>query len=129
MFTLAFFGSMGPMEVVVLLVLGLLIFGKRLPDIGRNVGKSIVEFKKGLAGVDDDVNAAANAPRGGNMAPPPQQYQQPPAQQYQQYQQPQQYAQPQAQQYQQPQQQIPAQPQQQAEARPANQPDQVNRQA
>jgi sec-independent protein translocase protein TatA len=126
MFTLAFFGNLGPMEMLVLLVLGLLIFGKRLPEMGRNVGKSIVEFKKGLSGADEDVNAAANASRAGNMAPPPQQYQQAPtSQQYNQA-----PAAPQVQQYQQPPQQLPPQqPQHQAEARPAQQPDQTNRQA
>ena len=53
-YTLAF-GLPGHMEMVVLLVLGLLVFGRRLPEVGRNVGRSIVEFKKGIKGIEDDV--------------------------------------------------------------------------
>ncbi|RLS52042.1 MAG: twin-arginine translocase TatA/TatE family subunit, partial [Planctomycetota bacterium] len=41
------FGIEGPYWIIILVV-GLLLFGRRLPEIGRNVGKSIVEFKKGL---------------------------------------------------------------------------------
>lgn len=48
-------------ELVVLLVLGLLIFGRRLPELGRSVGKTIVEFKKGLAGIETEVNNSANS--------------------------------------------------------------------
>lgn len=47
-------------ELGVLLVLGLLIFGRRLPELGRSVGKTIVEFKKGLAGIESDVNSSSN---------------------------------------------------------------------
>lgn len=54
LFTLAF-GLPGHMEWVVLLVLGLLIFGKRLPDVGRSIGRSIVEFKKGIRGIEDEI--------------------------------------------------------------------------
>jgi sec-independent protein translocase protein TatA len=37
---------------------GLLIFGRRLPEVGRSLGKGIVEFKKGLAGVEEEINQA-----------------------------------------------------------------------
>jgi sec-independent protein translocase protein TatA len=42
-------------EWLVIAALGLLIFGKRLPEVGRSLGKGIVEFKRGLKGVQDDV--------------------------------------------------------------------------
>lgn len=42
-------------EWLVIAALGLLIFGKRLPEVGRSLGKGIVEFKKGLKGVQDEV--------------------------------------------------------------------------
>ena len=61
----------GPMEMLFLAVLGLLIFGKRLPEGGKSLGKSIVEFKKGLAGVEDEINTAVTAPRQQDMLPPP----------------------------------------------------------
>lgn len=48
-------GMPGPLEWVIIAGLGLLIFGKRLPEVGRSLGKGIVEFKKGLSGVEDDV--------------------------------------------------------------------------
>ncbi|MGB0766923.1 MAG: Sec-independent protein translocase subunit TatA/TatB [Phycisphaeraceae bacterium] len=57
--TLAF-GMPGWQELLILGVIGLLIFGKRLPEVGRSIGKGIVEFKKGLAGIDEEVEAAVS---------------------------------------------------------------------
>lgn len=51
----AFLPHLGPMEIIILVVLGILLFGKKLPDMGRYLGKSIVEFKKGVKGLEDDV--------------------------------------------------------------------------
>jgi sec-independent protein translocase protein TatA len=53
-FVLAF-GWPGGTEWIVLLVLGLLIFGRRLPEVGRSLGKGIVEFKRGIKGIDDEI--------------------------------------------------------------------------
>jgi sec-independent protein translocase protein TatA len=52
------FGTPGWMEMVLLGVVGLLIFGRRLPEVGKNLGKGIVEFKKGLSGLEDDIDNA-----------------------------------------------------------------------
>jgi sec-independent protein translocase protein TatA len=52
--------SMG--ELLVIAAIGLLLFGKRLPEVGRSLGKGIVEFKKGLKGIDEEVEAATNRP-------------------------------------------------------------------
>lgn len=43
-------------ELLIICVLGLLIFGKRLPEVARNLGKGITEFKKGVKGIEDDVD-------------------------------------------------------------------------
>jgi sec-independent protein translocase protein TatA len=56
---IAMFGLPGGAEWIVIGVIALLIFGRRLPDVARSVGKSIVEFKKGLRDVKDDVDTQA----------------------------------------------------------------------
>ena len=54
----------GPLEVVVVLVVLVLLFGKRLPELGRSLGKGFVEFKKGVKGIENeikvDVDSAAD---------------------------------------------------------------------
>ena len=50
----------GGSEWIVLLVIGLLIFGRRLPEVGRSLGKGIVEFKRGVKGLDEEINTASN---------------------------------------------------------------------
>ena len=52
----------GPFEWIIIAGIGLLIFGKRLPEVGRSLGKGIVEFKKGLKSVEDDVVQVDDAP-------------------------------------------------------------------
>lgn len=44
----AFLGPIGPWEFAVILMIGLLLFGKKLPDVGRQVGRGVVEFKRNL---------------------------------------------------------------------------------
>lgn len=45
----------GWMEMAVIGVIALLLFGKRLPEVMRSLGKGIVEFKKGVKGIEDEV--------------------------------------------------------------------------
>ena len=54
-------GIPGGMEWIIILAIALLIFGRKLPEVGRGLGKGLVEFKKGLKGVKeelDDVDSA-----------------------------------------------------------------------
>ena len=45
----------GPLEIIILLVIVLLIFGpKRLPDLGRSLGRGMREFKDSVTGKGDD---------------------------------------------------------------------------
>ena len=46
--------NLQPGELMIVLVLAVLFFGKRLPEVGRSLGKGIVEFKKGLRGITDE---------------------------------------------------------------------------
>ena len=48
-------------EMLVILALGDLLFGKRLPEVGKSLGKGIVEFKKGLKGIEDDIDINAKS--------------------------------------------------------------------
>ncbi|MGH7213549.1 MAG: Sec-independent protein translocase subunit TatA/TatB [Tepidisphaeraceae bacterium] len=62
MTTILAWGMPGLGEWIVIAAFGLLLFGKRLPEVGRSLAKSIVEFKKGLKGIEDEVETASNAP-------------------------------------------------------------------
>jgi len=53
------FSMPGGWEWFIILIVALLIFGKRLPDVMKSLGKGIVEFKKGVKGVEDEVDGAA----------------------------------------------------------------------
>ena len=52
--------GVGWTEMLILGVIGLLLFGKRLPDVARNLGKGMMEFKKGLYDIQDEVTSAAS---------------------------------------------------------------------
>ncbi|MGE0605898.1 MAG: twin-arginine translocase TatA/TatE family subunit [Pirellulales bacterium] len=58
---LAFMG-IGPMEMVIVGIIAVLLFGKRLPEVGRSLGKGLMEFKKGVSGIQDELYGATNPP-------------------------------------------------------------------
>ncbi len=55
------FGIRG-FEWIVILVIGLLLFGRRLPEVAKGMGRSIVEFRKGLKGIEDEISTEATKP-------------------------------------------------------------------
>jgi sec-independent protein translocase protein TatA len=57
---LAFFpgGAPGLPELIIFGTIALLLFGKRLPEVARSLGKGIVEFKKGVKGIEDEVSTS-----------------------------------------------------------------------
>jgi sec-independent protein translocase protein TatA len=67
--TFAFIGMPGPMEMIIILGIGVLLFGKRLPEVGRSLGKGIVEFKKGVQGIEDEIDSASKASSSRKQAP------------------------------------------------------------
>lgn len=55
--------NIGPMELVIVLIIALLVVGpKRLPEVGRSVGKGMREFKDSIAGThkDDEEDGIAS---------------------------------------------------------------------
>jgi sec-independent protein translocase protein TatA len=51
--------NVGPWEIILLLLLALLLFGaKRLPEIGRSLGRGMREFKDSVSGKDDEEEPA-----------------------------------------------------------------------
>jgi sec-independent protein translocase protein TatA len=47
--------NVGPLELAIVLIIALVIFGpKRLPELGRSMGRGIREFKSSISGKDDD---------------------------------------------------------------------------
>jgi sec-independent protein translocase protein TatA len=57
--------NLGPVELIVIALVVLLLFGNRLPSVMRSMGKGIVEFKKGVSGIEDESDKPA-APKSTN---------------------------------------------------------------
>lgn len=58
MFSLFAIYGIGPMEMLIVGGIALLLFGNRLPSVMRSLGRGIVEFKKGVQGIEDDIDKA-----------------------------------------------------------------------
>jgi len=71
--TLGFLPNLGWFEMLVIGVVMLLLFGRRLPEVGKSLGQGIVSFKKGLKEVGDEINLQSEQDSGsssGSGTPP-----------------------------------------------------------
>jgi sec-independent protein translocase protein TatA len=59
-----------PIQWIMILAVGVLLFGRRLPEVGRYLGKGIVEFKKGLKGLEDEIDVSSSMTGRHDTAPP-----------------------------------------------------------
>ena len=55
---IGFLQSIGWPELLIVLVIALLIWGRRLPDVARSLGKSVTQFKKGMKETEDEIEKA-----------------------------------------------------------------------
>jgi sec-independent protein translocase protein TatA len=63
-------GSVGPTEIIVILVLILILFGsKRIPEIAQSLGKGIREFKKSMREIETEVEAPLPPKQNSNQQP------------------------------------------------------------
>ncbi|MCO6046640.1 twin-arginine translocase TatA/TatE family subunit [Aeoliella sp. ICT_H6.2] len=52
----------GPLQILIVLVIVLLLFGNRLPSLARSMGQSLVEFKKGVKEIDEKKSDETQEP-------------------------------------------------------------------
>lgn len=57
----AFGGINSPLTYIIVGAIAFLLFGNRLPSVMRSLGRSVVEFKKGVAGIEDDLDEAVRS--------------------------------------------------------------------
>ena len=58
------FGGLGTMEIVLILLIALLVFGaKRLPEIGSSLGKGIREFKGSIREIEREIALPPEEPK------------------------------------------------------------------
>ncbi len=55
--------GLSPVELIVIGSIAVLLFGSRLPSVARSMGKSVTEFKKGLRGIDEELDTSTSNSR------------------------------------------------------------------
>ncbi|WP_165224142.1 Sec-independent protein translocase subunit TatA/TatB [Aquisphaera insulae] len=48
--------QLGPLEMLLIMGIAVLLFGKRLPEVGKQLGRGVLEFKKGLNGLTEELH-------------------------------------------------------------------------
>lgn len=76
MHQLAFIPNIGWQELLIILAIGLLIFGRRLPEVGKSLAKGIVEFRRGIKDIEEELDDAtyrsgSTSSSSGSPAKPP----------------------------------------------------------
>ncbi len=62
-------GSIGPLEIGIVLIVALLVFGpKKLPELGKGLGRGLREFKSEVTGEQQEVEAKTSAAPGADRA-------------------------------------------------------------
>ncbi|WP_010587084.1 twin-arginine translocase TatA/TatE family subunit [Schlesneria paludicola] len=55
--------GVGIPEMMFFGIIALLLFGKKLPEVARSLGKGVIEFKKGLRSIEDELDTNHYSPR------------------------------------------------------------------
>lgn len=68
--------NVGPLEIIIVLVIALIVFGpKRLPELGKSLGRGINEFREGVSSIgkdhDEDDDDDADEAEPAELTPPP----------------------------------------------------------
>ena len=68
---MGFLPGVGGFEMMIVGIIALLLFGKNLPSVAKNMGKSFAEFKKGISGFQDEIrNATREVEKTVSYTPP-----------------------------------------------------------
>ncbi len=60
--------GIGTPELVIFGIIAVILFGGRLPSVARSLGKSIVEFKKGMSDLEQEVKSSVYSEPAGHVA-------------------------------------------------------------
>ena len=53
---LLFIGNLGTVEIIIIAIIVLLLFGgKKIPELMKGIGKGVKNFKDGVKGLEDDI--------------------------------------------------------------------------
>ena len=55
------FPQLGLLEMLIVMGVAVLLFGKRLPEVGRQLGRGIIEFKKGMSGMANELGDSSSS--------------------------------------------------------------------